>query len=211
MASKKIGVVVTTMIGMFLLGLVMVSAQQNKNSGCESHAAQNAAQEAKTSAGPIFCPAKSSGQLCDHGTADRLKLGGQNRERWDAVVRRYNEQVESAQKQLIEEARGFLTPEEAKQVESYFAPAKNRATSPPTTSASKPGSVTIKVEGMTCGGCAVTVEKALKKTPGVEDAKVSYEKGEAWVKYDDAKVTLAKLREVINNTGFKAGEAKEEQ
>jgi mercuric transport protein len=71
--------------------------------------------------------------------------------------------------------------------------------------------VIIKVEGMTCGGCAVTVEKALKKTPGVEDAKVSYEKGEAWVKYDDAKVTLAKLREVINNTGFKAGEAKEEQ
>lgn len=71
--------------------------------------------------------------------------------------------------------------------------------------------VTIKVEGMTCSGCAVSVEKALKETPGVEDAKVSYEKGEAWVKYDDAKVTLAKLREVINETGFKAGEAKEEQ
>ncbi len=71
--------------------------------------------------------------------------------------------------------------------------------------------VIIGVEGMTCGGCAVTVEKALKKTPGVEDAKVSYEKGEAWIKYDDQKVTLAKLREVINDAGFKAGEVKEKR
>ena len=71
--------------------------------------------------------------------------------------------------------------------------------------------VVIKVEGMTCGGCATSLTLALKEAPGVEDAKVSYEKGEAWIKYDGAKVTLAKLREVINNTGFKAGEAKEEQ
>lgn len=44
----------------------------------------------------------------------------------------------------------------------------------------------------------------MKKTEGVEEASVSYEKGEAWVKYDDKKVTVAKLREVINSTGFKA-------
>lgn len=36
------------------------------------------------------------------------------------------------------------------------------------------------------------------------DATVSFEKGEAWIKYDDQKVTVAKLREVINSTGFKA-------
>ncbi|MEW6211091.1 MAG: cation transporter [Acidobacteriota bacterium] len=70
--------------------------------------------------------------------------------------------------------------------------------------------VAIEVEGMTCGGCAYSIEKALKGTQGVEDAKVNYEKGEAWIKYDDEKVTLAKLREVINSTGFKAGEAKEQ-
>lgn len=33
---------------------------------------------------------------------------------------------------------------------------------------------------------------------------MSYERGEAWVKYDDRKVTVAKLREVIDGTGFKA-------
>ncbi len=47
-----------------------------------------------------------------------------------------------------------------------------------------------------------------QKTPGVLDAQASYEKGEAWIKYDDQKVTVAKLREVINSTGFKAGEEK---
>ena len=40
------------------------------------------------------------------------------------------------------------------------------------------------------------------------EAKVSYEKGEAWIKYDDEKVTVAKLREVINSTGFQAVEEK---
>jgi mercuric transport protein len=68
--------------------------------------------------------------------------------------------------------------------------------------------VTIRVEGMHCGGCASSVTKALKATDGVEDVQVSYEKGEAVVRYDDQKVTVAKLREVINGTGFKAAEEK---
>lgn len=63
--------------------------------------------------------------------------------------------------------------------------------------------VTIRVGGMTCEGCAVTIEKALKDTAGVLEARVNYQKGEAWVKYNDRKVTLHKLREVINGTGFR--------
>ena len=38
----------------------------------------------------------------------------------------------------------------------------------------------------------------------MKEARVSFEGGEAWVKYDDRKVTVARLREVINDTGFKA-------
>jgi copper chaperone len=62
--------------------------------------------------------------------------------------------------------------------------------------------VSLRVRGMTCGGCAVSVENALKGTPGVEGVSVSYEKGLARIKYDDQKVSVAKLREVINGTGF---------
>ena len=68
--------------------------------------------------------------------------------------------------------------------------------------------VTIKVEGMKCSKCSASVSKALKATEGVEDVQVSSEKGEAVIKYDDQKLNEAKLREVINSTGFKAAEEK---
>ena len=68
--------------------------------------------------------------------------------------------------------------------------------------------VTIKVDGMKCAKCSSSVTKALKATEGVESAEVSSEKGEAVIKYDDAKLNETKLREVINATGFKAVEEK---
>lgn len=66
--------------------------------------------------------------------------------------------------------------------------------------------VTIKVDGMKCAKCSASVSKALKATEGVEEATVSSEKGEAVIKYDDQKLNEAKLREVINSTGFTAKE-----
>ena len=66
--------------------------------------------------------------------------------------------------------------------------------------------VTIKVDGMKCAKCSASVTKALKATEGVEDAQVNSEKGEAVIKFDDQKLNEAKLREVINSTGFKAVE-----
>lgn len=68
--------------------------------------------------------------------------------------------------------------------------------------------VTIRVEGMKCNNCSGSVAKALRATAGVEKVEVSHEKGEAIIQYDDQKVTEAKLREVINGTGFKAVEEK---
>jgi copper chaperone CopZ len=68
--------------------------------------------------------------------------------------------------------------------------------------------VTIKVDGMKCAKCSASVSKALKATDGVESAEVSSEKGEAVIKYDDQKLNEAKLREVINSTGFKAAAEK---
>jgi copper chaperone CopZ len=67
---------------------------------------------------------------------------------------------------------------------------------------------TIHVEGMHCANCSSSVAKALKATEGVETVDVSFEKGEAVIQYDDQKVTEAKLREVINGTGYKAVEEK---
>lgn len=66
--------------------------------------------------------------------------------------------------------------------------------------------VTIRIEGMHCQNCAASVEKKLKATAGVQAARVSFEKKEAWVKYDDRTISVAQIREVINSTGYKASE-----
>ena len=65
---------------------------------------------------------------------------------------------------------------------------------------------TIRIQGMHCKNCSGSVEKALKATSGVSKVEVSLQRKEAVVEYDDEKVTEAKLREVINATGFKAVE-----
>jgi len=67
---------------------------------------------------------------------------------------------------------------------------------------------TIRVDGMKCAKCSGSVEKALKATQGVEKVEISLEKKEVVVEYNDEQVTEAKLREVINATGFKTVEEK---
>jgi periplasmic mercuric ion binding protein len=62
----------------------------------------------------------------------------------------------------------------------------------------------IKVSGMTCEACAVSVQKSLEKVKGVKHAEVSSERGLATVTYDDSQATEQELRDAINKTGFKA-------
>ena len=64
--------------------------------------------------------------------------------------------------------------------------------------------VVIPVTGMTCGGCCVPVETAVKKLDGIVGAKADYEKGQATVTYEKDKVTVEKIVEAINTTSFKA-------
>jgi P-type Cu+ transporter len=48
----------------------------------------------------------------------------------------------------------------------------------------------IKIAGMDCASCAVSIEKILKKTDGVQDASVNYALGSARVTFDSEKVDL---------------------
>ena len=63
---------------------------------------------------------------------------------------------------------------------------------------------TLKIEGMTCGGCVPAVNVQLKNTEGVVAYEVSFEKGEAVVSYDPAKTTPAKIAESVTRTGYSA-------
>ncbi|RME52640.1 copper chaperone [Candidatus Woesearchaeota archaeon] len=49
---------------------------------------------------------------------------------------------------------------------------------------------TLQVEGMTCSSCALGVEYQLKQVEGVIEAKIDYEEGGGFVRYDADRVAL---------------------
>ncbi|MEW6164122.1 MAG: heavy-metal-associated domain-containing protein [Pseudomonadota bacterium] len=63
---------------------------------------------------------------------------------------------------------------------------------------------TIKVAGMSCGGCTASVTKVLTELPGVAKAEVVLEPGQATVEFDAAQVTRAALCAAIEDAGFEA-------
>ena len=62
---------------------------------------------------------------------------------------------------------------------------------------------TLKIQGMTCNHCVMRVAKALKALPGVQDARVDLQKGEAVVTYDDTKVKPETLSFAVVDAGYK--------
>ena len=69
-----------------------------------------------------------------------------------------------------------------------------------TSALAEPRSVTLAVPGMNCAACPIPVKKALSQVAGVHKVEVSYERREAVVNFDDAKVATPRLmRTVLNN------------
>lgn len=61
---------------------------------------------------------------------------------------------------------------------------------------------TIKIQGMTCGGCVNSIKTVLEKLPGVTQAEVSLESEQAIVQHDAANTSIAQLKEAITDAGF---------
>lgn len=64
-------------------------------------------------------------------------------------------------------------------------------------------SVTLKVEGMHCDGCAILVKRVLERTRGVREASASFRDAEARVLHDPALASLEQLTEVIERAGYR--------
>ncbi|GAA0594438.1 copper chaperone CopZ [Virgibacillus siamensis] len=62
--------------------------------------------------------------------------------------------------------------------------------------------VTLDVQGMSCGHCKSSVEGALKGLDGVSGAEVDLASGKVDVTYDDAQVTMAAMREAVEEQGY---------
>lgn len=70
--------------------------------------------------------------------------------------------------------------------------------------AQAPATVTLDVQGMTCGGCVLGVRKVLEKLPGVTKADVRYETHQAVVTYDPAKVSVKQMIAAIATLKYTA-------
>ncbi len=63
---------------------------------------------------------------------------------------------------------------------------------------------TLKVDGMSCGGCVKSVTNVLTALPGVAKAEVSLESKSARVEYEAGRVTRDDMKRVIADAGFEA-------
>ena len=64
--------------------------------------------------------------------------------------------------------------------------------------------VTLNIDGMTCGGCVKSVTKVLNDLDGVHSATVSLENKNAQVEFDEGKIQMAQLVEAVEDAGFDA-------
>ncbi|HUN09023.1 MAG TPA: heavy metal translocating P-type ATPase [Aggregatilineales bacterium] len=62
--------------------------------------------------------------------------------------------------------------------------------------------IDLPITGMTCAGCVRTVERALTKTEGVEQAAVNLATERATIQFDPTKTALPQLIERVENAGY---------
>ncbi|MCQ6962335.1 heavy-metal-associated domain-containing protein [Methanolobus chelungpuianus] len=62
---------------------------------------------------------------------------------------------------------------------------------------------TIKIEGMMCGHCQMTVEKAIRNVKGVQDVSVNLGSKQAEVSYDPAITDSAAIQSAVTKAGYK--------
>ncbi len=62
--------------------------------------------------------------------------------------------------------------------------------------------IQLHITGMHCANCSSSVEKGLKKTPGIRQAAVNLASEKASIEYDPAKINLAQIQKVVADIGF---------
>ena len=64
--------------------------------------------------------------------------------------------------------------------------------------------LSFDVNGMTCGGCTSSVQRALSELDGISHVEVSLSPGVATVVADPARVTPAQIESAITHLGYPA-------
>ncbi len=62
--------------------------------------------------------------------------------------------------------------------------------------------VTLSLPTMDCPVCPITVKKALTRVPGVDTTEVNFDKRQAVVTFDDAKINTNVLTKATTDAGY---------
>ena len=62
----------------------------------------------------------------------------------------------------------------------------------------------LNIKGMTCMGCVSSVTRVLKAAPGVREAQVTLEPGQAKVEFDAALINPEQLKAAVDDAGYEA-------
>ncbi len=61
----------------------------------------------------------------------------------------------------------------------------------------------LKVDGITCSGCAVDVASALKNADGIVDAEASYSTGDVNIHFNPEEINEEQVLDLIKKLGLK--------
>jgi copper chaperone CopZ len=67
--------------------------------------------------------------------------------------------------------------------------------------------IVIRIDGMHCHRCEAKIQKQLSEIPGVHEAEVDFNSGQASVLFDRAAVKRAQLLDAIREAGYQVREA----
>jgi Cu+-exporting ATPase len=70
--------------------------------------------------------------------------------------------------------------------------------------------ITLKILGMHCTSCVLNIENTLKKEEGIKSASVNFATEKAYLEFDPGKISLIRIKEIIEKLGYKSKEEKEE-
>ncbi len=62
----------------------------------------------------------------------------------------------------------------------------------------------LKIDGMHCTSCAMNIDGELEDTEGVKESNTNYAKQVTEVEFDDSKINLQKIINIIKTVGYSA-------
>ncbi|MEG3847451.1 heavy metal translocating P-type ATPase [Microcoleus sp. herbarium19] len=65
-------------------------------------------------------------------------------------------------------------------------------------------SLTLKLRGMSCAGCASSIEQAIKSVPGVIECNVNFGMEQATIQYDSKQTSLETIQSAVDAAGYQA-------